>query len=151
MLLYYIFTLMIGVEGGYGMPAVGFTDTHAGPGIVVLASHDLRLIDVGLSLQVGYYQGKHEAYALSTYGARVQFSKHAWRVAPIVEIGADYMGRMIKNSSEYGSAFTYSLGIAFNIPADRLRVYPKFYYEGITDIETHAGFLGMRLGIAYEL
>jgi hypothetical protein len=151
MLLYYLFTLAVGIEGGYSIPSVGFTDTKSGAMCAILASHDLGILDTGLRCQVGYYQGDNEAYNLVTYGVRLYFAKHAWRVSPVFDIGIDYVDRSIGNAEEKGPAMTYGLGLAINIPSERMRVYPLFFYEGITDIKRHGGFLGLKLGVVYDL
>jgi hypothetical protein len=149
MLLYYMFALTCAIEGGYSIPSVGFTDTHAGVVCALVVSHDLRILDTGVRGNIGYYPGKNRAYSLSTYGVRVYATKHTWRVAPILDLGVDYVYRTIDNDQEKGPAFTYGLGLVINIPLERMRVYPAFFYEGITDFARHGGFLGMKLGIAY--
>ena len=145
-----MFALTCAIEGGYSIPSVGFTDTHGGVVCAFVVSYDLHVFDTGAQARIGYYPGKHTAYNLSTYGMRVYFTKHAWRVAPIVDLGVDYVYRTIDESQEKGPAFTYGFGLVVNIPLERMRVYPVFFYEGITDIARHGGFLGMKLGITYE-
>jgi len=150
MLLYYMFALTCAIEGGYSIPSVGFTDTHSGVVCALMVTHDLRIIDTGLRGQVGFYPGKNPAYSMTTYGVRWYVTKHAWRVSPVVEVGSDYVYRSIDDDKEQGLTLTYGLGLAINIPLEKMRVYPTFFYEGITDLKRHGGFLGMKLGIAYE-
>ena len=87
---------------------------------------------------------------MSTYGVRCFFTKHRWRVAPVLDIGTDYVYRSLNGQKESGWAFVYGIGMVINIPAESMRVFPTFFYEGITDGARHGGFLGMKLGIAYE-
>lgn len=149
MLVYYVFALCFAIEGGYSIPSVGFTDTRSGVMFALVLSRDLGLVDTGLRGQSGWYQGENEAYSLATYGARWFITKHAWRVAPVLDIGVDYVQRSINSNKEQGPAMTYGLGFAINIPSGQMRVSPVFFYEGITDSKRHGGFIGMKLGIAY--
>ena len=151
MLLYYIFTFAFAIEGGYSIPAVGFTDTHSGAVFSLAASRNLGFVDAGVRSQVGYYQGENRAYSLATYGIRLFFTRHSWRVAPVLDIGADYVKRSINDIGEQGIAMTYGIGFTINIPSERMRVSPVFFYEGITDVKRHGGFIGLKLGVAYEL
>jgi hypothetical protein len=149
MLWYYMFALCFAVEGGYSIPSVGFTDIHSGVIFALAVSRDLGFVDTGLRGQAGWFQGENEAYGLATYGMRWFFTKNAWRVAPVLDIGIDYVQRSINGYKEQGPAMTYGLGIAINIPSERMRVSPVFFYEGITDIKRQGGFIGMKLGVAY--
>jgi hypothetical protein len=133
MLLYYIFALTFAVEGGYSVHSVAFTDTRSGAVGAVAVSHDLGFIDTGVRGQIAWYQGDNEAYSMTSYGVRWFVTNYEWRVAPVVDIGADYIVRAINNVREHGSAMTYGLGLVVNIPAERLRVSPVFFYAGITD------------------
>lgn len=150
MLVYYIFALAGAIEGGYSIPSVGFTDLHSGVMCAIVVTHDLRIIDAGVRGQVGYYPGRNPGYTMTTYGVHWFITKHAWRVSPVLDIGADYTYRSLHGNSEKGWALIYGIGMVINIPAQRMRVYPTFFYEGITDGARHGGFIGMKLGVAYE-
>jgi hypothetical protein len=113
-------------------------------------SYDLRVIDTGVRGQVSFYPGKNPGYTMTTYGVRCFFTKQRWRVSPVLDIGADYLYRSLNEHRESGWIFIYGIGMVINIPAESIRVSPTFYYEGATDGARHGGFLGIKLGIAYE-
>ena len=68
-----------------------------------------------------------------------------------MEFGTDYVSRKINNVKETGYTFNYTIGLLINFHSENLRIYPKFYYEGITDFKIQAGFIGVKLGIGYEI
>ncbi|KPJ73797.1 hypothetical protein AMJ52_03070 [candidate division TA06 bacterium DG_78] len=61
------------------------------------------------------------------------------------------MTRNLNTAKESGYVFTYGIGLVINFTVDRLRIYPKLCYDGITDFKEHAGFIGMKIGIAYDI
>jgi hypothetical protein len=151
MLVYLLIALSIGCEGGFNNPVLGFQDINPGPGFAIFASRDLRILDITMAVEMNSYSGKNPAYGVDRYGVRLVMSKHDWLFAPLLEVGGDYISRKLKEAGESGYAITYGLGFMINFRVERLRLYPKLYYDGLTDFRTHAGLLGIRMGISYEI
>ncbi len=151
MLIYFLISLSVGIEGGYNSPAVGFNDIHSGVALTVFVSHHGGVADVTFSLGTTFHSGDNTSYSLTSYGLRCGFSKNNWLFSPIIEFGGDYANRKIHDAHESGYAFNYALGLLVNFHKEKMRIYPKVYYEGITDFKEHGGFIGAKLGIAYEI
>ncbi len=139
------------MEGGYVAPAVQFTNLNSGVVFSFFVQQSCKPGDVALSFQTAFYTGDNRQYALNAYGVRLGLSKNTWRFSPVAEIGVDYLTRSIGNTSESGYAFTYTLGLLWNLEKEKLRFYPKVYYEGMTDFKEHGGFIGFKVGFAYEI
>lgn len=151
MLLCMLVALSIGIEGGYNIPAVGFENINAGTVFSIFADRNMGFIDLKLSAQTAFYTGDNPSYSFNTTGLRLAVYKKNWPVSPIMAIGADYIGRSLSQSSETGFGAAYTLGVLLNFKVNHLHIYPEFYYDGLTDGKTHGGFIGMRIGIAYEI
>jgi hypothetical protein len=151
MLLYVLITLSVGVEAGYNFPAVGFDNLNSGPVLNMFVSRDFGVADLALSLKTDFYHGRNNAYSVNFYGIRVHTFKSTWRFSPVIEFGTDYMMRTLNAGKESGYVFTYGVGLVINFTVDRLRIYPKLCYDGVTDFKKHAGFLGTKIGIAYDI
>jgi len=151
MFLFFLSAFSLGLEAGYGEPAINFNNLNAGPGLAIFVRKDFGISDISFMFQTDFYQGKNTGYSFSLYGMSVAFSKTRWRFSPLIEFGADYISRGIKNAKESGYVFAYGLGILVNFQIERLHLYPIFSYDGITDFRKQAGFLGFRLGIDYEM
>lgn len=150
MLLWCLLSFSVGVEVGYSIPALAFTDIQSGPSVQMFICKPAKLVDISLSTTAAFYTGDNTAYSLSLYGIQLGLYKTAWRFSPFFELGGQYVTREIQMMSETGYCLSYSFGLLLNFRYESMRLYPKLYYEGITDIEQHAGFLGARMGIAYE-
>ncbi|UCF70213.1 MAG: hypothetical protein JSW49_08420 [candidate division WOR-3 bacterium] len=151
MLLYILIGLSIGIEGGYVFPAVGFESISSGAGFAVFADRNAGIVDVSLSLQTAFNTGDNPGYSMTTMGFRFGLYKENWSISPVLAFGGDYLSRSLNGTSESGFAAAYTIGAQINIRHERLHIYPKFYYEGLTDLKVHAGFIGIKLGVGYEI
>jgi hypothetical protein len=151
MLLYALIALSVGIEGGYNLPAARFDNLNSGPALSIFMSRDFSIADLALSLETDFYRGKNSAYSVNFYGIHVHTFKSTWRFSPVIEFGAEYMTRTLNAEKESGYVFTYGIGLVINFTVDRLRIYPKLCYDGVTDFKKHAGFIGMKIGIAYDI
>jgi hypothetical protein len=151
MILYVLFALSIGIEGGYDLPAVGFKEINTGAVFALTAGRNAGIADVTFSLQASFYSGDNPGYSMSTLGFRLGLYKKNWPLSPILSLGSDYVFRSLDEASENGFAAAYTVGLLFNFRVERLHVYPRISYEGLTDMKEHAGFISLRLGISYEL
>ncbi len=151
MLLCILIALSVGIEGGYNEPALGFNNIKSGTAFTLFMNRHLRLADVTLSIGTGFHTGDNPSYSLDSYGLRCGLSKNDWLFSPVIEFGADYLRRTIHNANESGFAYVYTIGLVINFRYERVRLYPKFYYEGLTDFKEHGGFIGTKLGIGYEI
>ncbi|HEC79439.1 MAG TPA: hypothetical protein ENI34_09940 [candidate division WOR-3 bacterium] len=150
MLLYLLLVASVGVEGGYSLPAVGFHNIESGVTFSVFVNHHFKISDLSVYVDNSFYSGKNGSYSVSLYGMHCGFSKNNWRLSPLITFGADYLSRRIDGAGEDGFAFAYSLGFLLNFHSDNLRVYPLFCYKGLSDFKTHAGFIAIKLGVAYD-
>ena len=146
-----LFALSIGIEGGYDLPAVGFRDINTGTVFSLTAGREVGIADAMFSLQASFYTGDNPGYSMSTLGFRLGFYKKNWPLSPFASIGSDYVIRNLDEASENGLAVAYATGILFNFRFERLHIYPKISYEGLTDMQEHAGFISLRLGVTYEI
>jgi hypothetical protein len=151
MFLYMLVALSIGIEGGYNIPAVGFENINAGTVFSIFADRNVGFIDLKLSAQTAFYTGDNPSYSFTTTGLRLAVYKKNWPVSPIMAVGGDYVGRSLNQSNETGFGAAYTLGFLLNFKVNQLHIYPEFYYDGLTDGKKHGGFIGMRIGIAYEI
>jgi hypothetical protein len=151
MLCLVLLSLTIGIEGGYAAPALEFKDINSGVVFSLFTQRRTTRGDIALVFQSAFYTGDNERYSLTSYGVRIGLSKNAWRFSPVIEIGGDYLSRAVGDASESGYAFTYGIGLLWNLRKDKLRFYPKVYYEGLTDLKEHGGFLGFKMGFTYEM
>ena len=151
MLLYMLIAFSIGIEGSYNIPAVGFKNIHSGAGFSVFADRNTGIVDLTFSLQAAFYAGDNPSYSMNTTGFRLGFYKKNWPISPVFAIGGDYISRGLSQTSETGFAAAYMIGVLINLKFDRLHIYPKFHYDGLTDMSVHAGFIGLKLGIGYEI
>ena len=143
--------ISLGIEGGYKVPAVGFNNLESGVAFSIFADHHLQIADAAISIGASFYKGQNASYFMSSYGVKCGFSKNNWRFSPFFEFGGEYMKRELRNAEEIGLALEYAVGFLINFQSNNLRLYPKFYYEGLTDFKGHAGFIGINLGIGYEI
>jgi len=151
MLLYILLGFTIGLEGGYSLPAAGFKDINTGMNFSIFALRDVGFVDLTLGVQAAYYTGDNTSYHFSTTGLRLGVQKSKWRISPVLAIGGYYANRSLNASKESGFTAAYSIGVILNFRIERLSIYPKIYYEGLTDMKTHAGFIGLNLGVGYEI
>jgi len=141
----------LGIEGGYSQPAVGFNNLDPGNVFVIFVGRDLGITNIAFSLETAFYHGKNLGYSFNTAGIRFGFYRSDWRFSPAVGFGTDYVSRAMNKNNETSFAFNYHVGLLINFHINRLRIYPKFYYEGITDFKKQAGFIGVNLGLDYEM
>ena len=132
------------------MPAVGFKDLNSGAAFSLQINHHFRLADLSVGARTSYFSVENSAYSLYFYGLSIGLAKNSWLFSPVIEFGPEYARRKLGSSKESGFGLNYTMGFLINIYFDKLRFYPKFYYEGITDLEIHAGFIGAKLGVGYE-
>lgn len=151
MILYYLTALSLGIEGGYSQPALRFNNLDPGNALTIFVSRDFGITNISFSLETAFYHGKNPGYSFNTAGIRFGFYRNDWRFSPAVGFGTDYVSRAMNKNSETGLAFNYTLGLLINFHINRLRIYPKFYYESITDFTKQAGFIGIKLGLDYEM
>jgi len=151
MFLYLLINLTVGIEAGVNQPLLGFDNLNSGSVFGVYLNRNLGFTDIALSAQGTFYQGKNLAYSFNSYGLRCGFSKRSWRFSPIVELGMDYVLRKFNSFTEAGIALNYGFGFLINFKYESLTIYTKFYYDGITDLRKQAGFIGIKLGIGYEI
>jgi len=151
MLLNLLLAISIGVEGGYHIPAVGFNNINTGASFSLNATRHVSFIDLTVAAQTAFYTGDNQSYHLNTVGLRVGIHKGNWPISPVLAIGTDYISRDLKQNSEFGFAIAYSIGVLMNFRVNQVSVFPKIYYDGLTDMKVHAGFIGLKLGIGYEI
>ena len=148
-MLYFLIALSLGLEGGYSMPAVGFNDLNSGITFSLYTNRHFQIVDLSLGMGLSYYTVENSSYSLYFYDLDIGLSKHNWLFSPVLEFGPEYTQRKLGDSDESGFALSYSFGALVNIYFKDLRFYPKFYYKGVTDGQTHAGFIGAKLGVGY--
>jgi hypothetical protein len=151
MLLCLLFAFSIGIEGGYSFPAVGFKDINTGMSFSLFALRAVGFVDAKLAVQTAYYTGDNTSYHYNTSGLQIGIQKNSWLISPVLAIGGYYTSRSLNQSTESGLAAAYSIGAILNFHIERLHIYPKLCYEGLTDMKTHAGFIGLKLGVGYEI
>ena len=151
MLLHMLLAFALGIEGGYQIPAVGFKDINTGTSFSVYCSHNMGFVDITAAAQTAFYTGDNSSYQSSATGFRFGVQKGNWPISPVLAVGADYVSRNLHQHSESGFALAYSLGEILNFRINQLSIHPKIYYDGLTDMEAHAGFIGIKLGIDYEI
>lgn len=151
MLLYVLLSFTIGLEGGYSFPAAGFKDINTGMNFSIFALREVGFVDLTLGIQAAYYTGDNTSYHFSTTGIRFGVQKSNWKISPVLTISAHYASRSLNASKESGFTAAYSIGAVLNFRIERLAIYPKISYDGLTDMKTHAGFIGLNLGVAYEI
>lgn len=146
-----LLAISIGIEGGYNIPAVGFENINTGTTVSLFAERNMGIVDLNLSIQTSFFTGDNPSYTLHNTGLRIGMCKANWLFSPLLAVGGDYINRGLTQSNETGFAAAYTIGVLINFKVDRLRIYPKIHYDGLTDFKEHAGFLGLRIGIAYEI
>jgi len=151
MLCYVLFCLTAGIEGGVHQPIIGFNDLHPGVAFCIHAETATRPADLQAELLAVFHEGLNRGYSVALYGIRFGITKNRWLIAPDIRLGIDYLARELDPGRESGLAFGYAAGIRFAIRRELLMIYPALFYEGVTDFKTHAGFLGIRLGVAHEI
>jgi len=149
-MLFFLIALSVGFEGGYNTPGVGFKDLNSGPAFSLYINRHFLFADLCIGARTSYFSVENSAYSLYFYGLSIGLAKNSWLFSPVIECGPEYARRKLGSSKESGYGLNYTLGFLINIHFEKLRLYPKFYYEGITDLETHAGFVGAKLGVGYE-
>ena len=151
MLVCMLVALSIGIEGGYNIPAVGFQNISTGTSVSLFAGRNMGIVDLTLSAQTSYFTGDNPSYTISATGLRLGMYKSNWPISPVLSVGGHYINRGLNQSNETGYAAGYSIGALVNFRINQLLIYPKVYYDGLTDFKEHAGFLGFKIGIAYEI
>ena len=151
MLLHMLLAFALGIEVGYQIPAVGFRDINTGTGFSIYCLRKVGFVDITAAAQTAFYSGDNSSYHSSASGFRFGLQKGNWPISPVIAIGADYISRDLHQYSESGFALAYSLGVVLNFRIDRLSIHPKICYDGLTDMEAHAGFIGIKMGIGYEI
>lgn len=151
MFVFMLVSLSIGIEGGYSIPAVGFENISTGTSISLCTDRNMGIVDLTLSVQTSFFTGDNPSYTLNTTGLRIGVYKNNWPISPVLAVGGDHISRGLKQSNETGFAAAYTIGALINFKINQLRIYPKMYYDGVTDFKEHAGFLGLKIGIAYEI
>jgi len=151
MWLFFLTSFSIGVEAGLNQPALGFEDLRVGNSACLLITKEYKFFDLSLGLENSFYRGENLGYSLNFFGPMVSLSKRGWRYSPVIEFGGKYIYRSYRSSREIGGSLNYALGFRINFKFEKLMLYPKFYYEGVTDFRKSGGFLGVKLGIGYEI
>lgn len=151
MILYLLCSLSLGFEAGMNQPFIGFEDLNSGVVFDLCLKRNLGFCKPALGGRATFYQGKNPGYSLNTYGVRFSCSKPTWRFSPFIEFGIEYLTREFNKEKETGFAFDYNFGFLINFRYESLFIYPKFYYEGVTDLSEQASFIGIKLGIEYEM
>jgi hypothetical protein len=151
MFLCYLIALSVGIEVGYSQPALRFNDLNAGNTLTATVSHDVGIISIALSGKTAFYSGENPGYSFNQTGIRLELYRRAWRISPIIGVGSDYATRSLNKNSEHGFAFNYGIGFLINFHVNRVHIFPKFYYTGITDFLQQGGFINASLGVDYEL
>jgi hypothetical protein len=151
MLLQILLAFSLGIEGGYHIPATGFQNLNNGTRFSIYTVRDVGFVDLTLGLNTAFYKGDNPSYHISTMGLRFGVQKGNWVISPVLTIGADHFSRALGQNDESGFALTYSIGTALNFRKERLSIHPGIYYDGLTDMKTHAGFIGLKLGVGYEI
>ncbi len=132
---------------------VGF-DYNLNSGIMVnalLGKEDYNHhVYLNLMLNGTYYRGKNPGYTVSSYGVGLLIQKSNWRFAPFVASGVSYVARELNKNKEWSVIFDYAGGFVVNFYYETIRIYPGLYYAGMTDFKTHAGSIGIKMGIGYE-
>jgi hypothetical protein len=144
-----LIALALGIEAGYNTPASGFQDID-GVSFALYASRNLSLADLSVSLRSSSYTVENSAYSLQFYGLGFTLTKNNWLLSPVLGFGPEYVLRKYRAQEESGYATSYILGFQLNFRFQKIHLFPRLYYEGLTDMETHAGFLGAKIGIGYE-
>lgn len=150
MIVLMLISLTLGFEGGYATPANGFEDISSGIIFSMSSIHRAGALDMRLGVHGMSNRGEHSGYSLSTYGLGAWMFKRSWRFSPEIFIGVDYVRRTLGQAAESGYAVTYGAGMLVNFRYDVLYLYPKVFYEGMTDFRDSGGFVGIMLGVAYE-
>ncbi len=153
MIIIFIISMHLGIEGGMNQPIIGLDYTlHIGTVVkAYLGKQDLNHnIHLNFILSGAYYQGKNTGYSFRYYGLGLMIRKIPWRIAPFGELTVDYISRELNKNKEWGIGFNYTLGFLLNFYYDNINVYPALYYNGVSDFKAHAGSLGIKLGIKYE-
>ena len=132
------------------MPAVGFKDLNSGIAFSLYVDRHFEILDLSLGTGISYFSVENSGYTLYFYDLDIGLMKKNWLFSPVIEIGPEYTQRKYGSSSESGTALYYSFGLLINVYYADLRFYPKFYYKGTTDGQTHAGFVGAKLGVGYD-
>lgn len=143
--------MSIGIEGGYSLPAVGFSHLKSGTALTLFVTRHFHIADLTLSAETSFFSGENPSNSINFFGLRCGFQKNNWLISPVIEFGADYGKHEIKDAKESGYALDYNFGLLVNFQINRMRIYPKLYYQGLTDLKVHAGFIGIKLGIGYEI
>jgi len=151
MLLNLLLAIAIGVEGGYHIPAVGFNNINTGTCFSLSVARKVSFVDLTVAAQTAFYTGDNQSYHLNTVGLRVGIHKGNWPISPALAIGGDYVNRDLREYGESGFAVAYSIGVLMNFRFNQVFIYPKIYYDGLTDMKINAGFIGLKLGIGYEI
>ncbi|MCX7995872.1 MAG: hypothetical protein N3A65_08930 [candidate division WOR-3 bacterium] len=154
MIFYFLLSLHLGFEGGINKPITGLDYNLENGNIyrIYIGKQDLNHnVLLNLVINGSYYYGENPGYSFSTYGAGIMITKIPWRVSPYIEVGITYVTRVLNKSKEWGMSFDYTFGFLINFYYENINIYPAFYYYGITDFRVHAGIMGMKLGIRYEL
>jgi hypothetical protein len=117
----------------------------------VCVNRHWKIADITIAAGTTFFTGDNSSYALSPFMVRLGLSKTDWLFSPVVEVGAGYVTRSMHSAHESASIVDYALGFIMNFHRERVRMYPKIYYEGVTDFKEHGGFIHTALGIDYEL
>jgi hypothetical protein len=151
MLFQLLLAFAIGIEGGYHIPATGFQNLNSGTRFSIYTVREVGFVDLTLGLNTAFYTGENPSYHLTTTGFRFGVQKSNWIISPVLAVGADHISRALGQNSESGFGLAYSIGTVMNFRKERLSIHPGIYYDGLTDMKTHAGFIGLKLGIGYEI
>ena len=111
----------------------------------------MGFVNLKLAVQNTFCTGNNSSYHFNTVGLRLGVQKGNWPISPVFAVGGDYVSRTLNQNSESGFALAYSMGVQLNFRIDRLSIHPIIYYDGLTDMKTHAGFVGLKLGFGYEI
>jgi len=146
-----MFGFSIGIEAGAQAPVLGFSDLATGSvfnAVISGQTHDFALF---MALQGSFIPGKNPGYSFTSYGARLGLHKENWRISPVLDAGLDYCLRKAGQATESGFTMGYGLGLMIKFRYESLRMYPKFSYDGVSDLALQGGFFTFKLGMLYEL
>jgi hypothetical protein len=146
-----MFSLSIGIEAGGQAPVLGFDDLATGSVIDAVVSGQTHDLALSMALQGSFIPGENPGYSFTSYGARLGLHKDNWRISPVLDAGFDYGQRKLDQAVESGYTLGYGLGLMIKFRYESLHIYPKFCYEGVSDLAAQGGFFTFKLRILYEL
>ncbi len=144
------FCIAINIDGGYETPIVGFSNIRHGVHAGLGAEIDFGAVVVNPGLRMDYYPGDNNRYSIMSYELTAAMYKGGWVISPYVGLAGSYLKRSLAGNAEIGYAFIYRGGGQLKISMSPVNIYLRLLYNGLTDFDTHGGFLGYQFGFAYD-